>query len=173
VSVLVRIPTPLRKLTDGLSEVALNGCNIGELLDSLENKFPGIKERLCDEQGNVRRFVNIYLNDEDVRFLSDLKTEIKDGDHVSIVPAIAGGARKKVSRKFYLTFPADVVKEPIIYWLGQKFKVITNIRGASVSEELGLVALELEGEPEEIERALTYLKRKKIEVEPIEKDIIE
>ncbi len=172
-SVLVRIPTPLRKLTGGLSEVELKGWTIGELLGSLEARFPGIKERICDEQGKVRRFVNIYLNNEDVRFLSDMETKIKDGDQVSIVPAIAGGARGKVKKKFYLTYPHEVVKEPIIYWLGQKFKVITNIRGASVSDELGLVALELEGESEEIERVLLYLKRRKIKVEPIEKDVIE
>lgn len=172
-AVSILIPTPLRKLTGGLSQVEVEASTIKEMIESLEKNYQGIKERLCDHDGRVRRFVNIYLNDEDIRFLDDLNTRIKDGDRISIVPAIAGGARKKIKKKFYLTYPPERVKEPIIYWLGQKFRLVTNIRGASVSEELGLVALELEGEALEIERALRFLKRKKIKVEPIEKDVIE
>jgi molybdopterin synthase sulfur carrier subunit len=87
----VRIPTPLRKLTAGLEEVTAQGKTVGELLVDLERQYPGIKERLCDESGQVRRFVNIFQNDEDIRFLSNLETPIKDSDEISIVPAIAGG----------------------------------------------------------------------------------
>ena len=87
----IRIPTPMRKLTNDQELVEANGANIGELIDSLETTFPGIKERLCDDNGNVRRFVNIFLNDEDIRFLDDKATAVKAGDEVSIVPAIAGG----------------------------------------------------------------------------------
>ena len=87
----VRIPTPLRKLTKGAEEVAASGKNIGELIADLEKSFPGIKERICDETGAVRRFVNIFVKDEDIRFLQNLDTPVKDGDEVSIVPAIAGG----------------------------------------------------------------------------------
>ncbi|MDQ7010278.1 MAG: ubiquitin-like small modifier protein 1 [Mariprofundaceae bacterium] len=90
-TVTVRIPTPLRKLTDGADEVSAEGANIGELIDHLEAAHPGLKERLCDEGGEIRRFVNIYVNDEDVRFLDGKATALKDGDEVSIVPAIAGG----------------------------------------------------------------------------------
>jgi len=90
-TVTVRIPTPLRKLTDGADEVSAEGANIGELIDHLEAAHPGLKERLCDEGGEIRRFVNIYVNDEDVRFLDGKATVLKDGDEVSIVPAIAGG----------------------------------------------------------------------------------
>ncbi|RMH51451.1 MAG: MoaD/ThiS family protein [Zetaproteobacteria bacterium] len=90
-SITVRIPTPLRKLTGGEAEVCVEGATIGELIDNLEAAHPGMKERLCDESGEVRRFVNIYLNDEDVRFLQGRATALKDGDEVSIVPAIAGG----------------------------------------------------------------------------------
>jgi len=90
-SVTVRIPTPLRKLTDGADEVTVEGATIGALIDNLEAAHAGLKERLCDDSGEVRRFVNIYLNDEDVRFLQGRDTELKDGDEVSIVPAIAGG----------------------------------------------------------------------------------
>ncbi len=90
-SVTVRIPTPLRKLTGGADEVSVEGATIGALIDNLEAAHPGLKERLCDDSGEVRRFVNIYLNDEDVRFLKGRDTALKDGDEVSIVPAIAGG----------------------------------------------------------------------------------
>ncbi len=90
-SVRIRIPTPLRRFTAGAEEVAVDGSTIATAIDQLEHKFPGIKERLCDDNGKVRRFVNIYVNGDDIRFLNSLDTAIKDGDEVSIVPAIAGG----------------------------------------------------------------------------------
>ena len=90
-SVRVRIPTPLRRFTGGAEEVGVGGETIASAIEDLESKFPGIKERLCDEQGKVRRFVNIYVNGDDIRFLSSLETPVKEGDEVSIVPAIAGG----------------------------------------------------------------------------------
>jgi len=90
-TITVRIPTPLRKLTNGSDEVAVDGATIGALMHNLEAAHPGLKERLCDESGEIRRFVNLYLNDEDVRFLQGRDTALKDGDEVSIVPAIAGG----------------------------------------------------------------------------------
>lgn len=89
-SVTVRIPTPLRSLTGGQDELSVNGSTVAEVIESLEASHPGMKDRLCDEKG-VRRFVNIYANDEDIRFLENLETELKEGDTVSIVPAIAGG----------------------------------------------------------------------------------
>lgn len=88
----VRIPTPLRKLTSNLEEVTVSGKTIGELIASLEKQYPGIKERICEQNGSVRRFVNIFANDEDIRFLQNLDTPLKETDEVSIVPAIAGGA---------------------------------------------------------------------------------
>ena len=87
----VRIPTPLRKLTKEEEVVPADGKTISEILASLEKSYPGLAERICDEQGNVRRFVNIFLNDEDIRFLDDKNTAVKEGDEISIVPAIAGG----------------------------------------------------------------------------------
>jgi len=92
-SVNVRIPTPLRKLTGGADEVSVEAATIGDMIDGLEAAHAGIKERLCDDNGEIRRFVNVYVNDEDVRFLDGRGTALKDGDEVSIVPAIAGGAR--------------------------------------------------------------------------------
>ena len=90
-SVRVRIPTPLRRFTAGAEEVSVSGSTIATALGNLEQQHPGIKERLCDEQGRVRRFVNIYVNGDDIRFLNSLDTAVKDGDEVAIVPAIAGG----------------------------------------------------------------------------------
>jgi len=90
-AISVRIPTPLRKLTHDLDTVQADGANIGELLANLDKAYPGIGERLLDESGNIRRFVNIFVNDEDIRFLEDKATALKAGDEVSIVPAIAGG----------------------------------------------------------------------------------
>jgi sulfur-carrier protein len=87
----VRIPTPLRKLTQGKEEVSAAGDTIGALIADLEANYPGIKERICDETGAVRRFVNIFANDEDIRFLQNLDTPVKEKDEISIVPAIAGG----------------------------------------------------------------------------------
>ena len=87
----IRIPAPLRKLTNEQELVEAAGANIGEILADLDKNFPGLKERICDESGNVRRFVNIFLNDEDIRFLEEKNTAVKDGDEISIVPAIAGG----------------------------------------------------------------------------------
>jgi len=92
-SVTVRIPTPLRKLTGGADEVSVEAATVGEMIDNLENEHAGLKERLCDESGDIRRFVNIYVNDEDVRFLQGKDTQLADNDQVSIVPAIAGGKR--------------------------------------------------------------------------------
>ena len=87
----IRIPTPLRKLTNDQEVVTADGSTVDELIGSLDKSFPGLKERICDESGNIRRFVNVFVNDEDIRFLDDKATAVKDGDEVSIVPAIAGG----------------------------------------------------------------------------------
>jgi sulfur-carrier protein len=87
----VRIPTPLRKLTQGSEAVAAKGANIGEVIADLEANYPGIKARICDDNGQVRRFVNIFANDEDIRFLQNLDTPVGENDEISIVPAIAGG----------------------------------------------------------------------------------
>ncbi len=89
-AITVRIPTPLRTLTGGKDEVAAVGATVRDIINDLEKNHPGLKDRLCDDKG-VRRFVNIYANEEDIRFLDGLDTKLKDGDSVSVVPAIAGG----------------------------------------------------------------------------------
>ena len=90
-SVKVRIPTPLRRLTGDEEVVEVNAGTIGSAIAEMQRRFPGIAERLVDEAGNVRRFVNVYVNEEDIRFLKEKDTPLKDGDEVSIIPAIAGG----------------------------------------------------------------------------------
>jgi molybdopterin synthase sulfur carrier subunit len=87
----VRIPTPLRKLTNNEEIVEVSSATIGEAFTELQTRYPGIQERLVDEKGEVRRFVNVYVNEEDIRFLQNQNTPLKDGDEISIIPAIAGG----------------------------------------------------------------------------------
>lgn len=90
-AVKVRVPGPLRRLTSGESVVEVDGATVSEALDSLEAKYPGFRERIYDGDGKLRQFVNIYKNDEDIRFGSGLDTELGQGDDLSIVPAVAGG----------------------------------------------------------------------------------
>ena len=90
-SVTVRIPGPLRKVTGNRETVTADGGSLVEIIGRLDQEYPGLKERLCDESGEIRRFINLYVNGEDVRFLSGLETPVKAGDEVSIVPAVAGG----------------------------------------------------------------------------------
>ncbi len=90
-AVQIRIPTPLRSLTNDAEVVEVEASTIGGAIEALQARFPGIKERLVDEAGEVRRFVNVYINEEDIRFLQNQDSPLKDGDEVSIIPAIAGG----------------------------------------------------------------------------------
>jgi molybdopterin synthase sulfur carrier subunit len=90
-SIKVRVPTPLRRFTAGVDEVTASGDSIRAIITDLERNHPGISERLMDDKGELRRFVNIYLNGDDIRFLNQLNSTVKDGDDISIVPAIAGG----------------------------------------------------------------------------------
>lgn len=90
-AIKVRVPAPLQKLTQDKAQVEASGSTISELIEDLNRQFPGFKDRLCDTQGKLRRFINIYLNQEDIRFLKMEATKTKDGDEISIVPAIAGG----------------------------------------------------------------------------------
>ncbi len=91
-SVRVRIPSPLRRLTNGESEVEIQGATLREAVAALEQEYPGLNGRICEETGELRRFVNIYVNGEDIRFLQGLETPLKERDEVSIVPAVAGGS---------------------------------------------------------------------------------
>jgi len=167
----VRIPTPLKKLAGEQDVIKAKGRTVGEVLQWLTETYPGLKERLRDEQGEVRRFINIYVNDEDIRFIKNLETPLKEGDQISIIPAIAGGSPTK--RRVTLFFPPELIKEPVIYNIGHRFRVVTNIRSANVSEKVGWVTLEIDGEEEEYSKALDYLKEIGVKVEPVEKNVIE
>jgi molybdopterin synthase sulfur carrier subunit len=167
----VRIPTPLKKLTGEQDVIKAKGETVGEVLQWLTETYPGLKERLRDEQGEVRRFINIYVNDEDIRFIKNLETPLKEGDQLSIIPAIAGGAHAR--RRVTLTFPPKLIKEPVIYNIGHRFRVVTNIRSANVLENAGWVTLEIDGEEDEYLKALHYLNEMGVSVEPVERDIIE
>src|SRR3989338_5776808 len=126
-AVKVRIPTPLQKLTNNQSEVQCEAKNVDELLAGLETQYPGIKERLCDAEGKLRRFVNVYVNEEDIRFLQGQETKIKSGDDISIIPAIAGGAGT-AKKRIMLFFPPNLIQEPVVFTMAKKFDVIPNIR---------------------------------------------
>lgn len=89
--VKVRIPTPLRKLTGEQSSVSSSGATVAELIDALDADHPGVKARICDDSGELRQFVNVFVNGEDVRYMDGLSSSVSDGDEVSIVPAVAGG----------------------------------------------------------------------------------
>jgi|TARA_B100001146_G_C16004292_1_gene358098 molybdopterin synthase sulfur carrier subunit len=91
--VMVRIPTPLRRMTNGLDKLEMNESTLSNMIDELETNYPGFRERLIDDNGDLRYFVNIYVNGEDVRFLNGLDTQTNSGDEISIVPAVAGGRR--------------------------------------------------------------------------------
>jgi molybdopterin synthase sulfur carrier subunit len=92
-AVRVRIPTPLRSLTKGAADVQVKADTVTDLIEDLERQYPGLRDRLVEENGDLRRFINIYVNQEDIRFLQGEKTALKEGDEVVIVPAIAGGQR--------------------------------------------------------------------------------
>lgn len=89
--VSVRIPTPLRKYTNEQGEVEIEGSTVKDLIENLDSKYPGIKQRLCDENGAIRKYINIYVGEDDIRFLQGEKTKIEEKKEVTIVPAIAGG----------------------------------------------------------------------------------
>jgi molybdopterin synthase sulfur carrier subunit len=89
--VTVRVPTPLRKFAGGAKDLQSSGGTVGELIENLEGQYPGIKGRLCEEDGVLRRFINVYVNGEDIRYAKGVDTTLKDGDEVSIIPAVSGG----------------------------------------------------------------------------------
>ena len=163
----VRTGAALKRLFGGSQEVQADGATVRELLEDLD-----VLKRLCDGKGRVRRHFNIHVNEgDDIRLLQGLETPVRDGDTVTILSAIAGGA--EIARKVWLTFPKELVERPLIWEVGQKFKVVTNVRQASVSKDIGIVGLELSGEEVEVKKATGYLARAGVSVEPIELDVVE
>ena len=175
-AVKVRIPTPLQKLTKDQAEVLCQAASINEMLAELEKQHPGVKERLCDAEGKLRRFVNIYVNEEDIRFLQGQDTKLKEGDDISIIPAIAGGALPAgrqaglVKRRVTLVFPQEQIKEPVVFTMAKKFDIMPNIRKARVTETVGEMMLELEGTEKNLEQGIKFLESHGIKVEPVTGD---
>ena len=177
-AVKVRIPTPLQKLTHDQGEVQCDAVNINGMLAELEKKHPGIKERLCDAEGKLRRFVNIYVNEEDIRFLQGQETSLKEGDDISIIPAIAGGApvskkkagknfSKSITQRVTLVFPQNQIKEPAVFLMAKKYDIMPNIRRARVTETIGEMMLELQGTEKNLENGIKFLESRGIKVEPV------
>ena len=168
-AVKVRIPTPLQKLTKDQAEVLCQAASINEMLAELERQHPGVKERLCDAEGKLRRFVNIYVNEEDIRFLQGQDTKLKEGDDISIIPAIAGGSGL-VKRRVTLVFPQEQIKEPVVFTMAKKFDIMPNIRKARVTETVGEMMLEMEGTEKNLEQGIKFLESHGIKVEPVTGD---
>lgn len=166
-AITVRTGSVLKVLLGGKQEVSVEGSTVIELIQHLN-----IYDRLCDANGKLRRHFNIHVNEgEEIRLLQGLETPVKDGDTVTILSAIAGG--NQVTRKVWLTFPRELVDRPLIWEVGQKFGVVTNIRQASVSKDIGLVGLEILGEEEEVLKATDFLTENGVSVEPIELNVVE
>ncbi len=166
-AITVRTGAALKSLFDGQQELEAEGSTVAELLEAL-----AVRDRLCDATGKVRRHFNIHINEgEDIRLLQGLDTPVKEGDTVTILSAIAGG--DEVSRKVWLTFPRALVERPLIWEVGQKFDVVTNIRQASISRDIGLVGLELSGDEEEVRQAIDFFIEAGVSVEPIELGVVE
>lgn len=168
-AVKVRIPSPLQKLTGNQSEVNCEANNINEMLAQLEKNHPGIKERLCDGEGKLRRFVNIYVNEEDIRFMQGQDTALKSGDDISIIPAIAGGSALS-KKRVTLVFPVDQIKEPAVFTMAKKYDIMPNIRKARVTETVGEMMLELEGTEKNLQDGIKFLESRGIKVEPVTGD---
>ena len=149
------IPTPLRKFTGEQDTLLLEGATIGAMLQNLVAAHPGLAKPLLDDAGNPRRFVNLFVNGEDIRFLENTDTALKDGDEVSIVPAIAGGASG--SEVYNLAFTRAMIDLPILYNVGKRFKVTVTLRRAMLSEEAGWAEVAFAGDANEIGRAVADL----------------
>ncbi len=145
--------------------------NINELLSGLEKQYPGIKERLCDAEGKLRRFVNVYVNEEDIRFMQGQDTALKAGDDISIIPAIAGGApgksKKLAKARVTLVFPQKLIQEPVVFTMAKKYDVMPNIRKARVTETVGEMTLELVGSEKDLEKGIKFLEQKGVKVESV------
>ncbi len=173
-AVKVRIPTPLQPLTQGEPRVTADGGTVRDVLADLETRYPGFKQRLYDESGSLRRFVNVYVNDEDIRFLDGESTALSEADEVSIIPAVAGGSLPtRVRRAVRLTFPQHLITEPVTFRMAKMYDITPNIRRARVTETIGEMVLELEGEEKNVEQGIRYLQDEGVQVTAVEGDILE
>ncbi len=165
--ITVRTGAVLKKLLGGKQEVEAMGDTIRQILENL-----GVRDRLCDDTGKVRRHFNIHINDgEDIRLINGLDTPVKDGDTVSILSALAGGTG--LIRRFWLTFSKDIDIKPLILEIIHNSGADANIGKTSFSKDIGLIGLKLSGEEKDIRETVDLLVDKGISVEPVELDIVE
>ena len=155
-TVKVLIPTPLRKFTGNADTVSVDADSIGAMLNALIAAHAPLGKSLLDDEGKIRRFVNVYLNGEDIRFLQDKETALKDGDEVSIVPAVAGGVTGG-TETYNLTFTRAMHNKPILFEIGKRFRVTTTLRRAILNEEGGWAEIAVSGTSDEIGRAMAEL----------------
>jgi molybdopterin synthase sulfur carrier subunit len=155
-TVKVLIPTPLRKFTGDKDTVSVEAANIGAMLQALDAAHPGLGKPLIDENGDPRRFVNLFVNGEDIRFQQGKQTALSDGDEVSIVPAIAGGAGSG-TEVYNLTFHRDMYNRPILNSLAKRFRVTLTFRRANLSEDGGWAEVAFTGTADDIGRAIADL----------------
>jgi sulfur-carrier protein len=172
-TVKVLIPTPLRKFTGDADTVTVEAEHIGAMLKALDTAYPGLGKPLLDDTGAPRKFVNLYKNGEDIRFLQGVETTLADGDEVSIVPAIAGGVTASGTQVYRLAFYRQMHNTPILYNIGKKFRVVVNLRRAMLNEEAGWVEVALTGTIEEIGRAVADLQTTGVSVTGPVSDLVE
>jgi molybdopterin synthase sulfur carrier subunit len=175
-SVIMRIPTPFQELTGGKEEVQTAPDTIIGLIDQLERLYPGMRERLT-VGGRIRGYINIFLNEDDIRSLQAEDTQVRDGDEVTIIPAISGGSSSCsdlcadmeafTKKSLKLVFPHNLIREPGIFTIAANYDIMPNIRRARVTDMVGEIVLDLEGSEENIEKALLSMRSRGVEVEDI------
>ncbi len=144
---------------------SVTGETLKDALEDGRNEHEEALGRLSSEALSPAGHVSVLLNGKTVKSPEDLDVPLREGDEISIVPAISGG--KEMKRRIYLNIPKNIVGQPILFQVGHEFNIVTNIRGASISEEVGLVALEITGEKRELERAIKWLALRGVEVEQV------
>jgi len=165
VKVKVTIPGTYVLSRGGKEELFVDGETALEVLRNAAIEHEKLLGKLFTEAASLGGQVSVFINDVVVDTSESLKTRLREGDVISILPSDSGG--KEMKRRIYLNIPKDIVGEPLLFQVGHEFKVVPNIRGASISDDIGLVALELTGEEQELDRAIEWLTKKGVEIEQI------
>lgn len=170
--VTIRLPTVLTSLSDGRQTIEVSAESVGEAFRALEDACPGLSSRLLDDSGVLRRYVNVFKGQENIRNLQGFKTPLQDGDELVILPAVAGGVSNDVE-KVVLNLVAryDQVKEPWIWRICTDFNVKVNILKANIDEDFGWAQIELEGPIEEVQRCIAWLHTTGLHIEPYQRSV--
>ena len=159
--VQVTIDRTILSRQDGTVELSSNVGTVSELLDQLDREYTGFRDKCINSEGRLKRGYHIAINGIEIDFLRRTKTVLKDGDRISIT------SKAPYARQIYLTLPREIVNRPIVWTLGNRFNLVTNIRGAKVSKDSGILALELIGEKGKVQEAIAWLRKQSVKVEPI------